>query len=279
MNKALSLALFFSIVVFASSSWADLDLDKEVLVIPDTHNEKPYIWNVMRNPRGYEFAMEYDGPASGLNDQFSFEVKRESAVKLNDMHVFITDEDMHTFVHVRPSAVNEEKYSFSFAAPATGKYRCEVIFKTDMGWVNLKKDIKLKKAAGKVKPSSMPGDEDYEVKIKLYPKKIYADHVSTFLYEISYKGKPLKDIEKIDGFDMQVAAWDEDLKDFIYMRPKQNLGGPEVAVSIVFMRPGKHNVFAEFKHNGVIRRIDMSVFVNTEPRSGTGAIENVKPAD
>ena len=92
-------------------------------------------------------------------------------------------------------------------------------------------------------------------------------------------GKPLKDIEKIDGSDIQVAAWDEDLKEFIYMTPKQNLGGPEVAVSIVFMRPGKHALFGEFRYNGIIRRIDTVVFVNAEPRSGPGAIENLRPAD
>jgi len=269
----------FPLVVFASPSWADLDLDKEVLVIPDTHNEKPYIWNVVRNPRGYELVMEYGDPAVGPSDQFSFEVKGESAAKMDDMQVFITDADVHAFAHVRPVINSDGKYLFNFHAPTTGKYRFEVVFKADTGWVNLRKDMKLKKAAGKAEPVSKPGDEDYDVKIKLYPKKIYADHVGTFLYEISYKGKPLKDIEKIDGFDMQVAAWDEDLKDFIYVTPKQNLGGPEVAVSIVFMRPGKHAVFAEFRHNGAIRRIDTVVFVNAEPRSGPGAIENLRPAD
>ena len=126
------------------------------------------------------------------NDRFSFEVKRESSVKMDDMHVFITDEDLHTFAHVRPVINSVGKYLFNFAAPATGKYRFEVVFKTDAGWVNLRKDIRLKKAAGKAESASKPGDEDYGVKIKLYPKKIYADHVGTFLYEISYKGEPLR---------------------------------------------------------------------------------------
>ncbi len=271
--------IIFIVLGVAATAGADLDLDKEVIVIPDTHNEKPFIWNVMRNPRKYELALEYGGPAAGLNDKFSFEVKRESSVKMDDMHVFIADEDLHAFAHVRPAISGVGKYSFNFAAPATGKYHFEVIFRTATGWVNLRQDIRLKKSVGRAEPVSKPGDEDYDVKIKLYPKKIYADHVSTFLYEISYKGNPLKDIEKIDGFDMQVAAWDEDLKDFIYITPKQNLGGPEVAVSIVFMRPGKHAVFAEFKHKGVIRRIDTVVFVNAEPRSAPGAIENLRPTD
>jgi hypothetical protein len=271
--------IIFIVLGAVTTAGADLDLDKEVLVIPDTHNEKPYIWNVMRNPRGYELVMEYGGPASGLNDKFSFEVKRESSIKIGEMHVFITDEDLHTFVHILPVNNSEGKYLFNFDAPATGKYRFEVVFRTDTGWVNLRQDIRLKKASGKAEPASKPGDEDYGVKIKLYPKKIYADHVGTFLYEISYKGKPLKDIEKMDGSDIQVAAWDEDLKEFIYMTPKQNLGGPEVAVSIVFMRPGKHAVFAEFKHNGTIRRVDFVINVYREPSQDKGALPYLGPSE
>ena len=96
----------------------------------------------------------------------------------------------------------------------------------------------------------------------------------TILYEIMYKGAPLKGLEKIDGFDMQVASWDEDLKEFIFATPKQNLGGPEVAVSIVFMRPGKHAVFGEFKHKGVIRKVELVVGVQEEPKEDGGSIQN-----
>lgn len=271
----------FLMTVFALpiSVWGALDLDKEVLIIPDTHNEKPYIWNVMRSPRGYELALEYGGPATGLNDQLSLEVKSESPTKMEDVHVFITDKDLHTFVHVRPIKKGEGKYSFKFDAPTTSKYRFEIVFKTDTEWVNLRKDVKLMKVPRNAEPASKPGDEDYSVKIKLYPKKIYADHVGTLLYEISYKGKPLNDIQKVEGVDMQVATWDEDLKEFIYMTPKQNLGGPEVAVSLVFMRPGKHAVFAEFKHNGVIRKIDSVLNVLEEPREDRGGSpEYMRPA-
>ncbi|MFI5294307.1 MAG: hypothetical protein ACHQ0Y_04710 [Thermodesulfovibrionales bacterium] len=271
--------IIFIVLGVAATAGADLDLDKEVLVIPDTHNEKPYIWNVVRNPRGYELVMEYGGPATGLNDQFSFEVKRESSAKMDDMQVFITDEDLHTFAHVRPVISGAGKYSFNFAAPDAGKYRFEMVFRTDASWVNLRQDIRLKKAAGKVEPALKPGDEDYDVKVKLYPKKIYADHVGTFLYEISYKGKPLKDIEKIDGSDMQVAAWDEDLKEFIHMTPKQNLGGPDVAVSVVFTRPGKHAVFAEFRHNGITRRVDFVVNVYREPSQDKGSLPYLGPSE
>ncbi len=277
MNKTVISILLMSVFLLPLSARGELDLDKEVLNIPDTHNEKPYIWNVTRNPRGYDLILEHGGTA-GINDQFSLEVKKESPVKVKDMHIFITDMDLHTFAHVKPLN-NGGKYLFKFAAPANGKYRIEVVFRTDSGWVNLTKDIKLMKAAGRTESESKPGDEDYNVKIRFYPKKIYADHVGTLLYEISYKGKPLNDIQKIGGSDMQVAAWDEDLKEFIYMTPKQNLGGPNIAVSLVFMRPGKHAVFAEFKHNGIVRRIDSVINVFQEVGVYKESPVYMRPAD
>lgn len=277
-RKLISIVMMTAFALPASARGA-LDLDKEVLIIPDTHNEKPYVWNVMKNPRGYELTLESGAPVDGLDTQFLLEVKRESPIKIEELHVFITDSDLHTFSHVRPVKDGEGKYLFKFHAPATDKYRFEVVFRTDRGWVDLRKDIKLTKAPGVAESPSKPGDEDYGVKIKLYPKKIYADHVGTFLYEISYKGKPLNSIEKIEGVDMQVAAWDEDLKEFIYMTPKQNLGGPEVAVSLVFMRPGKHAVFAEFKHNGIIRKIDSVIDVLEEPKEYRESPVYMRPAE
>jgi hypothetical protein len=48
---------------------------------------------------------------------------------------------------------------------------------------------------------------------------------------------------------------------------------------MVFMRPGKHAVFAEFRHNGYIRRIETVMDVLAEPRSDTHSIENMKPSE
>jgi len=263
MKKILLIILLLSASAFPSLSRADLDLEQEILVIPDTHNEKPYIWNVRLDPGGYELTMENKSLQSGTA-RFLFDIKGAPSSGTGEMHVLITDEDLHTFVHIRPVKTSEGRYSFNFDPSSSGRYRFEIVFKTADGWINLRKNIKLQKSEAKPEKTGKQGDEDYEVKVKLYPRKLYSKHVSTFLYQIGYKGKPLKDIEKIDGADMQVAAWDEDLKEFIFMTPQQNLGGPEVGVSMVFMRPGRHAVFAEFKHNGIVRRIDFVVNVNDE---------------
>lgn len=277
MKTKLLLLLLLSLLLAVAPSHAQLDLEKEVLIIPDTHNEKPYIWKVLRNPKDYELNLQYDDTAAGKETTFSMDIRSKGMSKIDDLHVFISDEDLHIYRHMRPVISGDGKYLFNFKAPQEGKYRFEVVFKAQEGWVNIGKDVKIKGDKKISEPEAKAGDENYSVKVKLIPKRIYSEHVVTIVYEIMYKGAPLKGIEKIDGFDMQVAAWDENMKEFIYATPRQNLGGPEVAVSMVFMRPGKHAVFGEFKHNGIIRKVDLVVDVWEEPKEDDGSIQNIKP--
>ena len=276
-TKLLSL-LILSLLLAATPSHAQLDLQKEVLIIPDTHNEKPYIWKVLRNPKDYEFNLQYDAAAPGTETVFSMDIRSKAQSKIDDLHVFIADKDLHVYGHMRPVMSGTGKYTFGFKAPQAGRYRFEVVFKAQDGWINLSRDIKIKGDKKTSEPETKAGDEDYSVRVKLIPKKIYSEHVVTILYEIMYKGIPLKGLEKIDGFDMQVAAWDEDMEEFIYATPKQNLGGPEVAVSIVFMRHGRHAVFGEFKHKGIIRKIDLVVNVYEEPKKNKDSSADIKPS-
>lgn len=259
-------------------AYAELDLDKEVITIPDTHNEKPYIWNVRTNPREYELIMETGKVTAGKKHDFRFSVLSKEGEEISSPHIFITDDDLHEYAHVLPEKAGGAWF-FSYQAPKAGRYRFEIVFRSSKGWVDLRKDIKISGDGKTSEPVNIQGEEDYHVKVRLIPKKAYAEHVVTLLYDISYKGAPLNGIEKMDGFDMHVAAWDEDLKEFLYITPKQNLGGPEVPVSIVFMRPGKHAVFAEFRHKGIVRKVEFVLDVFEEPSENKGAIENLKPSD
>ena len=62
MKTIVFVMLFFACVPPSLAS-ADLDLDQEVLVIPDTHNAKPYIWHVRQDPQGYELVFKHMRPA------------------------------------------------------------------------------------------------------------------------------------------------------------------------------------------------------------------------
>ncbi len=209
--------LLFPLLILVSPAWAELDLDKEVMIIPDTHNEKPYVWHVERNPKGYELVLSADQGKVNGEQAVSFKIVSPSDIQIKDVHIFITGADLESYFH-RKAVRAADEYRFTYRPSTAGKDRFEVVFQTQKGWVDLRKDVKI--GGGIATADKLPGDEDYQVKIKLIPKKAYAEHVVTFLYEILYKGKPLKALEKMDGFDMQVAAWDEDLKEFIYATPK-----------------------------------------------------------
>ena len=272
MTRLMIMAVLLPVLAFVSPSWAELDLDKEVLVVPDTHDVKPYIWNVERNPKGYELVMDSGTPADG---RFSFEVRQETADDIQEMHIFVTDSDLHFFQHLRP-LLSGGRYTFTLEIPRTDTYRFEIVFRTGAGWMDLKKDIKLK--GGNKIPDNPERDAGYAVKVKLIPRKVYAEHVVTFLFDLTYKESPVRDIEKMEGTDMQLASWDEDLREFIYATARQSFGGPEVAVSAVFMKPGKRAVFAEFRHRGGMRKIDFVIDVLAEPRQHDNAIENIRPS-
>lgn len=277
MKPVISL-LFLTLFAWTSPSFGQLDLEQEVLVIPDTHDQKKYIWDVTKDPGDFELSMERK-EGVGAGSEISFSIGPRMPGTAADMHVFVTDEDLHVYEHIRPDEVADGRYLFRFDVPVSGTYRFEIVFRTKKGWVNLGKELKMNADGEKKEKTSKPGDEEYVVKLKLVPKKAYVEHVTTFLYEIAYKGEPLRGLEKMDGLDMQLAAWDEDLKEFIYAVPRQNLGGPEVAVSLVFMRPGKHAVFAEFRHGGAVRRVESVLMVYEEPRYDPYAIENLRPSD
>src|SRR3972149_9158637 len=165
MTAGKRLLVLLLLVIVPVSSYAQLDLDQEVLIIPDTHNEKPYVWNVSRNPKDYELRLEYDG-AEEINDiQVKFSIVTESELRADDLHVFVTDEDLRFYRHIRPVQGNEGKYAFSLDAPLPGKYRVEVVFRRGERWINLGKDIKIKGMRKSGIGDSKAGDEDYDVKV------------------------------------------------------------------------------------------------------------------
>jgi len=270
------ICLFIILMTFiASPAFAELDLEQEVLIIPDTHNDKPYIWQVRRNPRDYELDMKHE--KTGDNYKVTVSVLPKSGGKVENLHVFIADRDLKTYEHVIPSPGSNGSYSFNYAPPFDARYRFEVAFQTAEGWVSFKKDIKLKAAVKTAVNQNRPDDRDYDVRVKFIPGKVYAEHVVTFLYEIWYKHQRVEDLDKIGGFDMQVGSWNENLREFLYSTPKQNLGGPEVAVSLVFMSTGRHVVFSEFMHKGIKRRVEFDLNVYQEPEEN-GGINTLQPS-
>lgn len=267
----------------ASVCLAGLDLDQEVIHIPDTHESEKYRWQVARNPAGYgfELASEAAGPSGGR--LFTMTLGVPPGVRVEKAHVFITDRDLKTMEHFRAERSGDGSYRFRFNPPVSGAYHVETVLQARDGWVNLSKTVNLPagpvEAADGAKQSAM----EYRVRQQHFPPKIYAEHVVTFLYEITLNGRPVTDIEKIDGLDMQVAAWATSwftpVGEFAYGVPAQNPGGPEVAVSMVFEKPGTYKVFAEYVHRGVRRLVETEVEVWEEIDQKADKNKFLQPAD
>ncbi|RJQ17702.1 MAG: hypothetical protein C4560_08310 [Nitrospiraceae bacterium] len=262
------------VLVTLDPSYAQLDLEQEVISVPDTHDTQQYIWNAVINPSGYKLSTRFGAPPAGENAEFSFSIVPPEGETFDEksVHVFITDMDMQVYEHVRPERSGSGMYHFTFSPPLAGRYRVEVIFRTEYGWADMVDDFRTK--GGKAQDRMETGE--YDVQVRMVPEKAYTGHVATFLYEIRKNGTPVSDLDKIDGLDMQVASWDRRLNDFIYATPRQNTGGPKVAVSIVFRNTGMHRVFAEYRHNGKVQKFIHTVDVGEEaikergPGSGTG---------
>ncbi|MEW6601687.1 MAG: hypothetical protein AB1499_12020 [Nitrospirota bacterium] len=260
MRKLIILLLSALFLMISSLSHAQLDLEQEVLIIPDTHDAEPYKWKTKWFTWGYDVRLEHGPLIAGSDAEFTFSIKAKTAV--HDMNVFITDEGLNVFKHLHPESDNGI-YKFIFNAPSLGKYRFEFVFNNDKGeWIDLSENVSIKEGAEtEVLPEKY---KDYSVNVKLVPDKVYADHVVTLIYEISHKGVPVTYPDRMDGADILTASWDESRKEFIYSRSRQNVNG-QIAASIVFVRPGRHRVFAEFSHNGVVKVFETDIDVLKEP--------------
>jgi hypothetical protein len=236
------------------------DLEQEILSIPDSHEKpEPYLWNATLNPKEFEFSL-----ARNSDGQFHVKIMPPNEINIQEIHVFVTNKKLEFAHHIIPEAAGPNTFEFDYLATQKDKYRFETIVKTEKGWINFREDMKLNQEAEKT-PQIGP---DYEILIKTAPAKAYSDHVTTFIYEISHKGEPIRDLQKMGGVDMHLFSWNSawlfSLKEFNYRVPKQNFGGPEVAVSLVFKTPGRQVVFGEFSHLGKKRTVRYELNVASE---------------
>jgi len=259
MRKRIITLLSALLLIIPSLLYAQLDLEQEVLIIPDTHDAEPYKWNKKWLTWGYDVRLDYGTLIAGNDSEFTFSIKAKTTA--TEVHVFITDKQMNVFKHLRPESENGI-YKFIFNAPSQGEYRFEFVFKTDKDdWIDLSENVSIKEGVKREVLSEQY--KDYSVNVKLVPDKVYAEHVVTLIYEIRYNGTPIKYPDKMDGADMLISSWDESRKDFIYTSSRQNVNG-EIAASIVFMKPGRHRVFSEFRHNGAVKVVETDIDVLEE---------------
>lgn len=263
--------LMFIYLLLPAASHAGFDIEQEVLTIPDYHDIAAYEWKVERNPKGFGFTFAPSQSPEGTNHELDISIPADR--KIEEMHVFMTNKALDIFEQFIPQPGQRNKYKFTYAFPEAGSYYFEVALRTGKGWVNLSKKVEIEKAAFRAKNVKSLEDQGYEIKIKHIPSSaVWTQHVTTLVFEIFLNGKPVHNLESIQGSDMHLFAWKtfwfKKVGHFEYATSRQNLGGPEVGVSLVFKKTGRYKIFAQFKHLNTIHTIQMELDVGHEPQKG-----------
>lgn len=272
-----------ALLLNSSTVSAFLDFDQEVLHIPATHESKKYTWQVRENPQGFNAIFEMNGTVDentpghpGHLVKLAFPPDET----VEEVHMFIVDKKFKFFTHILPDKKKDNVYAFDPEITRKGKYRIETILKMKNDWVRLNQNINFAPKTIKTENTEKES-QGYTIKVKKIPGKVYADHVVTFVFEITLDGKPMTGLEKTGGSEIHLAAWGTSFfkrfGEFTYATSAQNLGGPEAAVSMVFMDNGLHKVFAQFKHRAEIHTVETEVSVYFEPVQGEKKISDMTP--
>ena len=257
------ITLFFSAGVSAA---LDLDFGQAVIQVPDTHESTPYIWQVRKDPPNYR--AEITG-VPGQN-AYLLTVSPPPAQGEPRIDLFLTDKGLQSFIH--PTLKRRDDGGYLFSGPLRGKesYQAEIIFKDGSGWVNLSRKFTAT-MDGSLADTGDGRQTGYEVQIKQFPDKVYATHTVTFVFEVRKDGKVVDDLEPVDGAMIRVAAWRpgswfRSADDFVYADSQGNESNSEAAVSLVLNEPGRHRIFAEYRHQGVTRWTSKDIdYVLLEP--------------
>lgn len=232
------------------------DLTAETIELPDTHADKSeYIWKVKRNPDGYGFELESEKGEKN-SGKYALQTAVPDGVDIDSMILFFADTDLDRAGVLFPEKT-ADRYVVDIPA-LDGEYKFELVMQTSEGVVNLSEE-KSFEASGALPPVNT------QSMLELEPKKLYAEHIASFIFHLKAGGKPVYDLEKMQGHDMLLIAWNKsfffNMSQFLFATPKKSIGGPDVAVSTVFKNPGVFVVFGFFKHNGKIdcirKEVDM----------------------
>lgn len=258
------ITLFFTAGV---SPALDLDFGQETINIPEMHDSAPYIWQVSKGPATYRAEI------TGVPEQNAYllTVSPPPAQGEVRMDLFLTDKRLQGFSHPTLKRLDDGSYLFSAPLQERESYQAEIIFKDGTGWVNLSRKFTATVPGALSEKGEAGQGGEYEVRIKQFPEKAYSKHTVTFVFEVLKDGRPVDDLEPVDGARIRVAAWRpgswfRSADDFVYADSQGNESNLEAGVSLVFDDVGTHRIFAEYRHQGVTRWTSKDIdYVLPEP--------------
>lgn len=262
MKGPLSLATLIVTLLFLAgvSPALDLDFGQTTINIPEMHDSAPYIWQVNKDPAAYRAEI------TGVLEQNAYllTVSPSPAQGEAKIDLFLTDKRLKAFSHPALNRLDDGGYLFTAPLRERESYQAEIIFKDGSGWVNLSRKFTATVPGALADKGEAGQEAGYEVRIKQFPEKAYSKHTVTFVFEVLKEGRPVDDLEPVDGARVRVAAWRQgswfrSAGDFVYADSQGNESPPEAAVSLVFNETGTHRIFAEYRHQGVSRWVSKEI--------------------
>jgi len=212
-------------------------------------------------------------PNAGTPTQITVSIKEKSTgrpmtdfEKVHDklMHMIIVGEDLSYFAHIHPTIdADTGIFSITNNFPEADNYKIWVDLKPKGGIQSLVKFNLDKMTGAPHKPIPLTGgiqsptkkiDEKYQVGLKA-PIEIAANTAVDIAFEVSdSEGNPITDLEPLMGAGGHAVIISSDRNEFLHVHPTQEVsldwkGGPEVAFSTSFPKPGIYKAWGQFQHN------------------------------
>jgi hypothetical protein len=178
-------------------------------------------------------------------------------------HLFLISEDLQHFAHEHPEVVEPGVFEFEWTFPQGGMWRalCD-FFPVGATPQLIPKTILLPKS----KPSEARlMENNMQVELRTEPAEPLAGE-KTMLF---YRATPREGFEPYLGAMGHMLVASEDLVDLVHTHPFLVDGGlatpPEdykqIQFNVIFPRPGRYRVWAQFQRAGVVNTIPRDVIV------------------
>jgi len=167
-----------------------------------------------------------------------------------DLHLIVVAADnLGDYQHVHPELAPDGTWSATLGV-SPGRYRLFADTQpADAAEMVL--EAELRATGGK--PVRQPLPEPTEVaRVGRYAVTLAADG-STVTFTVTRDGEPVTDLEPYLGADGHLVALREDDLAYLHAHPEDGPAGPEVTFEVEFGAAGRHALYFDFRHGGVVR--------------------------
>lgn len=181
------------------------------------------------------------------------------------LHLFILSQDLNFFAHEHPVHQQDGTFVFETKLPKPGMYRLAADYYPDSGTpqIAVATVISAGDAVPPLTPASLEEDRtpqksaNLRVILRSQPEVLVAGTKSLLWCDLS----PSDQLEKYLGAWGHLLVASDDLVDLIHTHPFIADGNSTVQFNVVFPRPGKYRMWAQFQRASVVNTAQFTLDV------------------